>query len=68
MTLHSVTSSNIKQYGYEDGVLEIHFTSGGIYRYSGVPWEVVEQFRNAQSIGSFFYSAIRAQYPAEKVV
>lgn len=36
MKLQSVTSSAVKAVGYEDGVLEVEYTSGHRYRMTGI--------------------------------
>lgn len=46
-------------YDPETRVLEITFTSGGTYRYFGVPADVVNDLRIAGSPGKFFDSNIK---------
>lgn len=64
ITTTPVVSSQIAAIGH-DGVdtLQIDFPrkSGGVsrYQYSGVSPELFEQFRTAESIGSFFYKHIK---------
>ena len=36
----SVSSSNIASVGWEDGILEVEFTNGGVYQYQGVPEDI----------------------------
>ena len=62
-----VSSKNIASIGYEDGILEIEFNSGGIYQYDGVPKEVYSSLIDAKSIGSYFHHNIRDRYPTTKV-
>jgi hypothetical protein len=35
-----VNSSNINSVGFENGILEVEFVSGSVYRYFDVPQEV----------------------------
>lgn len=42
--------------------LDVEFTTGRIYRYAGVPEEVVLAMRGAFSKGAFFNRAIRGHY------
>ena len=62
-----VSSSNLASVGYEDGILEIGFTSGAIYEYSGVPESVYEALMAAASHGKYFAAYIRNNYPYRKV-
>ncbi len=68
MIMHKVTSSNIKAIGYEDGIfdrhriLRIEFSHGGIYEYKCVPFEVVENFIKAESLGKFFHKYINNKF------
>ena len=68
-----VHSSNIVSLGYHPDArqLEVEFTSGAIYRYSNVPAPLVEEMRQAPSIGAFFSAHIKAKptiYPFLKMV
>lgn len=64
ITTTEVESSQIKAIGH-DGVdtLQIDFPrkGGGVsrYQYSGVSPELFEEFKGAESIGSFFYKNIK---------
>jgi hypothetical protein len=42
--------------------LDIRFVSGETYRYSNVPAEVYEQFRDSGSKAKFYYTYIRDRY------
>lgn len=59
-----VTSEAISSVGHdaEALILEIEFTSGGIYRYLEVPRQVFEQLMAAASPGTFFHDEIRDRY------
>lgn len=45
--------------------LDVRFTSGELYRYSGVPASVMRAFMAAPSAGEFFNAEIRGAYPFE---
>lgn len=63
MTYQSVTSSNIRAVKHEDGDLYIKFVSGHIYRYEGVSEELYGELLSSASIGKFFHSHIKNQFP-----
>lgn len=58
----SVNSSVIHSVGYNDGVLEIKFRSGKVYKYFNVPEEVYLALITTPSVGSFFNSYIKGVY------
>lgn len=64
-----VVSESIAAIGYDDDaeVLEVEFATGAVYRYSGVPQDVYEDFRQAPSKGAYFNRRIRDAYPFEQV-
>lgn len=47
--------------------LDVAFVSGGAYRYFGVPEEVFDRFRNAESAGRFMHEEILDQYRYERL-
>lgn len=49
-----VKSSYIDSIGYEDGIIEITYRSGKVYRYIGVPADEYESVMGAESIGKAF--------------
>lgn len=67
MQMLEVVSSNIAAIGYENNILVVRFTNGGVYMYNGVPTEMFEQFKNAQSKGQFFRENIRNTYTCSKL-
>lgn len=67
MERQAVKSTNIRSMGWAGNILEIEFHSGGTYQYIGVPWEIWDGFRNAESKGQFFHRIIRGQYREEAV-
>jgi hypothetical protein len=64
-----VSSSNIDWVGYdtESKILQIGFTSGGVYQYDGVPEAVYVGLMAAGSHGNYFYRYIRDRYPTAKI-
>lgn len=71
MQMTPVQSSNIAAIGYdaEAQALEVHFKSGGRYRYSGVPQHVHQLLMESRSKGKAFSLLIvrNKAYPAEKL-
>lgn len=67
--IQPVKSSNISGLGYDDKTktLEVHFASGGRYRYSGVPEHVFTKFLQADSKGAHFATEIRSRFTGSKV-
>ncbi len=63
-----VNSSDINSVGYENGVLEIAFNSGGIYQYSCVPIDVYNGLMYANSHGKFFHAYIKNKYPTIRIL
>jgi hypothetical protein len=63
-------SKNIKQYGYRgsDESLVVEFVHGGIYEYPGLPYELFQEMRAADSPARFFHARIKNQYRALRVV
>ncbi len=59
-----VTSSDILSVGYdaETQALEIEFTRGAVYQYSGVPQEVYDGILSADSKGKYFHANIKNIY------
>jgi hypothetical protein len=64
-----VSSSNIAAIGYDSdsGVLEVEFTNGTVYSYSGVPTSEYDGFLNADSKGKYFNGNIKNRYSFVKV-
>ena len=59
-----VSSSNISAIGYDPDseVLEIEFTNGAVYSYSGVPLGEYESFMSADSKGKYLHANIKGRY------
>jgi hypothetical protein len=64
MKLIPVQSTNLRAVGYdpESHTLEIHFRSGGIYRYRGVPQSAFDGLLAATSKGRYFDRQIKNRY------
>lgn len=78
MEREPVKSSNIASVGYDPArkVLEVEFSSGGVFQYTGVEPEHHVRLinagkpgwdRKAPSAGKYFHSHIRGKYPATKL-
>lgn len=64
-----VESSAIASVGYDaaSGTLELQFQGGAVYRYAGVPPQVVEALMAAESKGRFVNAHIRQRFPYERI-
>ncbi len=70
MEHRQVKSSSIESIGFsdEEQLLEVKFTSGAVYRYSGVSKQVADAFLQAKpSLGHHFQAFIRPCFPCERV-
>ncbi|HEY9945529.1 TPA: KTSC domain-containing protein [Neisseria meningitidis] len=64
---HPVLSSNLSSVAYENGILEIRFKNGSLYRYKGVPQTVYDELLHAPSKGRYLHSQIKPFYPYRRV-
>ncbi len=64
-----INASNIRSVGYDERnrMLEVEFSNGGIYQYSGVSAEVHRRFMNAPSPGSYFHDNIEENFSGKRV-
>ena len=64
-----INASNLRSVGYDPAqqLLEIEFSSGSVYQYSGVSPEVHRRFVNAPSPGSFYQDQIEENFTARRV-
>ena len=64
-----VSSSNISAIGYDSDseMLEVEFTNGAVYSYSGVPLGEYDSFMNADSKGKYLHANIKGHYPYVKL-
>lgn len=67
MEMQEVSSSNIKEVGYDESTqtMGVVFHSGNLYHFFNVPKDVYEELVEAPSVGRQFNSAIRDQYEYE---
>jgi hypothetical protein len=67
-----VVSSTIKAIGYDEesesikSRLTVIFAGGARYVYPGVPRELWERFKDAESVGRFFAREIKPAFPGVK--
>lgn len=64
-----VESAELRSVGYDisASILEAEFHSGEIYRYFGVPAQLVLELLEADSIGRFFNAHIRSKFRFRRV-
>ena len=64
-----VKSSAIRSIGHdpEKHILEIEFTSGGVYQYHDFTPEHFSSFKTATSIGGHFAKHIQGKHPMTKI-
>jgi len=62
MRLEKVNSSVISSIAYDNGTLIVKFVSGGLYAYSGVPYNIYDKFISAESKGKSFLENIKDRY------
>ena len=49
-------------YDPKTGITTVVFVSGKSYDYTSIPEDVVNEWKNASSLGEFFNSRIKGQY------
>lgn len=62
-----VQSSNVRSVGYDAGVLEVEFSSGGVYRYAGVPEATYQALMKSPSIGRYVAAQVVGKFETEKL-
>lgn len=65
--LTPVKSSNIAKLGWNDGVLHVEFSNGGLFSYSGITSQMYDELLKAESIGSHFAKNIRTKHKGTKL-
>lgn len=67
--MQSVISSNLVAVGYDadNKTLYVTFKNGATYAYSGVPEPTYQALLGAESLGSFFHTTIRSEFPYTKM-
>jgi hypothetical protein len=60
-----LTSSSLAEVAYDSDrrTLEVTFTNGRTYEYSGVPGHVYRSLLSASSHGTYFNEHMRSRYP-----
>jgi len=61
-------SSTIESVEYDHLMenLDIHFKSGSVYRYCGVPANILDEIKQAESVGSYFHKNIKNKFDFSK--
>lgn len=67
IALTPVKSSNISEMGWNDGVLHVRFSGGGLFSYSGITSQMYNDLLNAPSIGSHFSKHIKTKHKGTKL-
>jgi len=69
MERETVVSSNIDSIGYDADkkLLEVEFTSGEVWQYTGVSAQRHKGLMDSSSKGKYFNQNIRGQYTSRKV-
>ncbi len=69
MERKKISAGSIRSVGYDarNRMLEVEFSNGGIYQYSGVSEEVHRRFMNVPSPGSYFHDNIEENYSGKKM-
>lgn len=67
VALTPVKSSNIAKLGWNDGVLHVEFSNGGLFSYAGVTNQAYNELMAAKSIGSHFAKHIRTKHKGTKL-
>ena len=62
-----VISFNIHSIGWENEMLRIKFKNGDIYEYEDVTEDEYWHFKNADSIGGYYYIHIKGEYKGIKL-
>lgn len=71
ITMHGVTSSQIKEIGHDPktNTLAVRFKHGGtLYHYAGVTAEKFKQFKESESLGSFLGKHIKGTHEFTKII
>lgn len=63
MEMKQVNSTSIAQIGYKRRTMNVLFKNGKSYEFKKVPRLVFDTFRKSNSLGAFFNSKIRNNYP-----
>lgn len=66
----SVKSRILRSVGYDESTktLEIEFTSGLVYQYSGVPPKVYADLMHSGEIGKYYSEKVRPRFQTKQVI
>jgi hypothetical protein len=66
----SVKSRILRSVGYDEStkILEIEFSSGFVYQYSGVPPKVYADLMHSAEIGKYYSEKVRPKFQTKQVV
>jgi hypothetical protein len=66
----SVKSRILRSVGYDENTktLEIEFTSGLVYQYSGVPPKVYADLMHSGEIGKYYSEKVRPKFQTKQVI
>jgi hypothetical protein len=67
MRREPVSSESLREVGYEDGTLEVEFTTGAVYQYFDVSERIYDDLMAAASKGAFFNAQIRDRFRYARV-
>jgi hypothetical protein len=65
-----VKSRILRSVGYDESTktLEIEFTSGLVYQYSGVPLKVFTDLMHSGEIGKYYSEKVRPKFQTKQVI
>ena len=65
----SVKSRILRSVGYDEStkILEIEFSSGFVYQYSGVPPKVYADLMHSAEIGKYYSEKVRPKFQTKQV-
>jgi hypothetical protein len=65
----SVKSRILRSVGYDEStkILEIEFSSGFVYQYSGVPPKVYADLMHSDEIGKYYSDKVRPKFQTKQV-
>ena len=65
----SVKSRILRSVGYDENtkILEIEFSSGFVYQYSGVPPKVYADLMHSAEIGKYYSEKVRPKFQTKQV-
>ena len=63
----SVSSSNVKSIGYENGTLEVAFLNGRIHQYHGVSESLYKTLLSGVSVGKYLAAHVYGKYSENRI-